>query len=484
MGVRYNYIPAFYNALGNTSTFLPSVFDPKKAPAISPADGSLLSVGDPYNGLALFGSAFPEKAIGRIPAASDPALKRLFAGLSRGAYDNNFREIGPRVGIAYDPWGNGRTAVRGGFGIFYDRIPTNVLINPSGNPPFNITSSIFDGNIDNPTGGTARSFPSNISMLPRQLATPSVISYNLGVLQQLPFHAILDVGYVGNQARHLAHTININQLPVGTRLNAPNSGINVNALRPYPGYAAINQRDQGDNSNYNSLQISVSRRMAAGFSMTANYTFAKALDTSSGTRQDAYNAVPDYGLSSVHRAHLANINYIYDVPFFANTRNPLIRHALGGWELAGVTTFQSGDPNTVTAEVDAARIGTASTRAEVISNPNLPSGSRTLARWFNTEAFLAPERMVPGRFGNGGRNILIGPGFSQWDVSAIKNFALTERIRLQFRAESFNVLNHPSFTGIDTTVRFDSAGRPAQTYGAVTGAGPARVLEFGLKLYF
>ena len=286
MGVRYNYIPAFYNALGNTSTFLPSVFDPKKAPAISPADGSLLSVGDPYNGLALFGSAFPEKAIGRIPAASDPALKRLFAGLSRGAYDNNFREIGPRVGIAYDPWGNGRTAVRGGFGIFYDRIPTNVLINPSGNPPFNITSSIFDGNIDNPTGGTARSFPSNISMLPRHLATPSVISYNLGVLQQLPFHAILDVGYVGNQARHLAHTININQLPVGTRLNAPNSGINVNALRPYPGYAAINQRDQGDNSNYNSLQISVSRRMAAGFSMTANYTFAKALDTSSGTRQD------------------------------------------------------------------------------------------------------------------------------------------------------------------------------------------------------
>jgi hypothetical protein len=92
--------------------------------------------------------------------------------------------------------------------------------------------------------------------------------------------------------------------------------------------------------------------------------------------------------------------------------------------------------------------------------------------------------MIGGRFGNSGRNILIGPGFSQWDASVIKNFTLTEKARLQFRAESFNFLNHPSFTGIDTTVRFDSAGRPAQTYGAVTGAGPARVLEFGMKVLF
>jgi hypothetical protein len=440
--------------------------------------------GDPYNGLVLFGSSFPDKANGRIPAASDASLKRLFVGLSRGAYDNNLRDIGPRFGFAYDPMGTGRTAVRGGFGIFYDRVPTNVLINPSGNPPFNVTSSIFDGNIDNPTGGTARAFPSNLSMLPRHLATPSVISYNLGVQQQLPFSVILDVGYVGNLARHLARTVNINQLPVGTRLNAPNSGINVNALRPYPGYASINERDQGDNSNYNALQITASRRMGSGFSITGNYTFSRALDTSSGTPQDSYNARVDYGLSSVHRAHLLNVNYIYDIPFFAKARKPIVRHALGGWELAGVTTYQSGAPNTVTALVDSARIGSASTRAELIGNPKLDASERTLARWFNTEAFLAPEKMIGGRFGNSGRNILIGPGFSQWDASVMKNFNLTEKARLQFRAESFNFLNHPSFTGIDTTVRFDSAGHPAQTYGAVTGAGPARVLEFGMKLLF
>jgi hypothetical protein len=267
-------------------------------------------------------------------------------------------------------------------------------------------------------------------------------------------------------------------------LNPPASNINPNALRPYAGYGAISERDQGDNSSYNSLQISGSRRMQSGLSLTANYTFSRTLDTSSGTPQNSYNVRPDYGLSSIHRAHLLNVNYIYELPFFRRDANAILRSTLGGWEVSGVTTYQSGAPNTVTVLSDVARIGSNSSRATVIGDPNLPKDQRTLARWFNTEAFLAPERMSPGVFGNAGRNTLIGPGFSEWDVAAIKNFDFRDRLRLQFRAESFNVLNHPSFTGIDTTVRFDSAGKPAQTYGAVTSVGPARVLEFGLKLLF
>src|SRR5206468_10724133 len=170
-------------------------------------------------------------------------------------------------------------------GIFYDRTPTNALINPSGNPPFNVTSSIFDGNIDNPAGGTARAFPSNLSMIPRSFKDPSVISYNFGIQQEVMRNVILDVGYVGNLGKHLLRTINLNQLPVGTRLNAPNSAINVNALRPYPGYGAINELDHSDNSSYNSLQVAASRRMKSGLSMTANYTFSRTIDTSSGTPQ-------------------------------------------------------------------------------------------------------------------------------------------------------------------------------------------------------
>jgi hypothetical protein len=485
MGVRYNYIPPFYNQLGNTSTFVPALFDPKKAAQINPSDGSIVpGTGDPYNGIALFGSSFPDKAKGRIPAASDPSLARLFAGFSRGAYDTNYGDVGPRFGFAYDPFGHGRTSVRGGFGIFYDRTPTNVLINPSGNPPFNVTASIFDGNIDNPNGGTERDFPSNLTMLPRSLKTPSVISYNFGVQQQLPGNVILDIGYVGNLGKHIARTININQLAVGTRLNPPNSNINQNALRPYLGYGSISMRDDGDNSNYNSMQMTVSRRVAAGFSLTGNYTWSRTLDTSSGSPQDSYNARADYGLSTVHRAHLLNINYIYELPFFRRTSNAAIRNVLGGWEVAGVTTYQSGAPNTIVVTSDVARIGASSSRATLVADPNLAAGDRTLSRWFNTEAALPPERMVQGVFGTGGRDVLIGPGFNQWDLSALKNFNFHERVRLQFRAESFNVVNHPSFTGIDTTARFDAAGKPTGTYGAVTGSGPARVLDFGLRLTY
>jgi hypothetical protein len=129
-------------------------------------------------------------------------------------------------------------------------------------------------------------------------------------------------------------------------------------------------------------------------------------------------------------------------------------------------------------------IGGSSSRASVAGNPNLSGSERTLARWFNTEAFLPPEKMTPGKFGDSGRGILIGPGFSLWDLSLLKNFPIRDRARVQFRAECFNFLNHPSFTGINTTVRFDSAGRPTQSYGAVTGAGPGRVIEFGLKLIY
>jgi hypothetical protein len=161
-----------------------------------------------------------------------------------------------------------------------------------------------------------------------------------------------------------------------------------------------------------------------------------------------------------------------------------VRHVLGGWELSGISFFQSGAPNSVSVPTDVARIGVSSSRASVAGSPNLPAGQRTLTRWFNTEAFLPPERMVPGRFGDSGRNILIGPAFSQWDVALLKNFRLRETLNLQFRAESFNLWNHPAFTGINTTVRFDAAGKPTQNYGAVTSSGPGRVLSFGLKLVF
>ncbi|MSV30319.1 MAG: hypothetical protein EXQ52_16490 [Bryobacterales bacterium] len=486
LGLRYNIIPPYYNAQGNASTWLSRLFDPSKAPQVSARDGSIVpGPGDAFNGIAIYGSSFPDAARGRLSQYDDPAVKRLFVGLPKGASATSWNDWGPRIGAAYDVFGNGKTAIRTGFGLFYDRVGSNQVSGQAQNPPFINVANVFDGNIDNPAGGSARAFPSNLNAWPEKMPTPKVVSYNFGIQQELPKSTILEVNYVGNVTRHFAYFRNVNQLAAGTRLNAPNSGINVNALRPYLGWGNISQRDNSDNSNYNSLQVSLSRRMSRGFSYGLSYTFSKTMDSfGGGTPQDSFNPKADIGLSTVHRANVLNVNYIYSLPFFEKSQNRPLRAVLGGWEVSGVTSIQSGAPVSVTVPADVARTGGASVRASVIGDPKLSDGERTPARWFRTEAFLNPALMTPGVFGNGGRNNLIGPGFHTWDVSLLKSFTVNERTKLQFRAESFNLFNHTNFTGIGTTVRLDAAGNPTGGFGSVNAAGPGRVLSLGLKLVY
>jgi len=485
-GLRWQIFVPIYSALGNFTTFLRTRFDPAKAPQINPSDGTIVpNTGDPYNGLFILGPGWPEAARGRIPEAFNPEFDRLFAGLPRGSYRTSFRNLGPRFGFAYDPFGDGKTSVRGGMGVFYDLMRTDSLGGTSSNPPFNRSASVFDGNIDAPGGGVTRAAPpGNLSFSSTTMNQPSSYSYNLNIQRGLPQQVIVDIGYVGTMGRRLTRTYNINQLPAGTRLNPPNSNINVNALRPFRGYANLNFQENGDTSHYDSLQLSLSRRMARGLQINANYTFSKTIDSSGGGFQDVYNSRADVGLSSIHRAHAANIAYVYEIPFFRKHSRKLARNLMGGWDLSGITSFQSGAPNSVTVPADVPRNGSSSTRATVIGDPKLPKNERTLTRWFNTEAFLDQSRMTPGQYGNSGRNILIGPGQSQWDVTLLKKIEVTEQVRMEFRFETFNLPNHTSFTGINTTVRFDAQGRPAQNYGAVNAANPARVLSFGLKLLF
>jgi hypothetical protein len=170
-----------------------------------------------------------------------------------------------------------------------------------------------------------------------------------------------------------------------------------------------------------------------------SYSFSKTLDTSGGgsngisSPQNSYNANADRGLSDINRKNVLNFNYICNLPFFAKHSSGLVRNTLGGWEIAGVTSFQSGSPFSVIVPKDVAAIGVASTHATATANPNLPASQRTLTKWFNASAFLLPAQMTPGQFGTSGRNILIGPGFQTWDLALIKNAAFAaEKIHFSF----------------------------------------------------
>lgn len=481
LGVRYNYIEPTTNALGTWTNFLPGRFSAANAPVVSKSDGSLVAgTGNPYNGISLVGTSFPSAAKGRVPQASDSSLASLFTGLPDAIVPTPTQNWGPRIGFAYSP--DSKTAIRGGFGIFYDVIETDQFRPTSANPPFSNSATIYNGKIDNPGGATFRSFPPSLTAIASTLPTPRFMTYNLDVQRELHGNVILSVGYVGTLGRHLIRTFNINQLPVGTLTSAANKGINANALVPYQGYGSISLIEASDNSNYNALQVSATKRYSNGLSFGVSYTFSKTLDTGAG--QDSYNARPDYGLAGIHRKNLLNFNYVYELPWLRNAKNALGRYVLGGWNLSGVTTFQSGAPGSVTVPSDVAGIGASSTRATVIGDPNLANGDRTLYQWFNTAAFLNPSLMTPGQFGSSGKNILVGPGFSEWDISLLKNFPVREKKRFQFRAETFNIFNHPSFTGINRTVRFDANGKATQSFGAVNAAGPGRMLEFGLKFIF
>jgi len=444
--------------------------------------------GNLYNGLALLGSGFSDYPYAnRIPAAAGNLSQytSLFHGLPKSVWDSPKNNFAPRFGFAYDPKADGKTAIRGGFGMFYDRPAANIyLLNMALNPPLDYSYSVFNGNIDNPNAAAGAVYPSALSTVSPNFKTPYMLTFNLNVQRQLPGKIILDVGYVGTLGRHLSRGININQLPVGTLTQAANKGVNANALRPYPGFGNIIEYDYGDTSNYNGLQTSANRRMASGLSFGSSFTWSKALDAlpqqtqyTPTTVQNAYNARADYGLSGVNRKFVFSVNAQYEVPFAKQSTNAFYREVAGGWTISGVFFAQSGAPLNVTVTPDVAGIGTAGSRASLVSGADLYLDNPTPTRWFNTAAFLTVAQMTQGQFGNAGRNILVGPAFNELDVALFKHFKVGERIDLEFRAESYNLPNHPSFTALGTVVG-------TSTFGAVTGTGNPRIDQFALKVHF
>lgn len=483
LGFRWAYMQPQYSALGNTTAFLPQYFNPAQAVRVLPSNGAIVpNSGNINNGLVLGGEGFPPQAQLRFPDITyDPTVIALFHNLPKGTANTDWATWQPRFGFAYDLTGKQSTVLRGGFGVFYERVEGNFIFSAVNNPPFIQQQTIYYGNVENPGGGTLQNFPNTINNSHYlDMKVPRVLNWSMGVEQKLSGSSILTVSYVGSSAANLSYQDNINQLPVGTLQAHP--GVNVAALRPYVGYAEIYEYNTGGNFIYNSLQVQLRKQFHQGGLLNVAYTWSSArTDANAYNYQpmDSYNLRGDWGPSSYNRKQILSVSYVYPLPFWLNGQT-WYQKVLGGWQISGVTVIQSGLPFNTIVQGDPAGIGISANLNErpVLLNTNWRGPSRT--QYLNPAAFGVP---APGTFGNLGAYALYYPLFNNWDVAVTKSFPITERVSARFRAEMFNFPNHLSYVNISNTVG-------SANFGQITGSGstPAatdpRTIQLALRLNF
>ena len=417
------------------------------------------------------------------------------SGVSSTSLQSRMNNWGPRVGFAYDLLGNGKTSLRGGWGLFYSDIRQQSLNNLSSNEPFGISMAVTQptGGLANPYADTGNPFPfvppataqakqsfkfilplTTVSEVDPNFRNAMVQQWNLSVQQQLFSDWILTVAYAGSTGRHLFIQDQLNPAIFGK------VGANVNARRLYaPNYTSIVDQLSVGNSSYNGLQVSANKRFHHGLTILANYTWSKSIDIGSNDGDapaNPFNIRAERGVSNFNLPHKFGGSFIWQLPGGTIHSAPL-RTIAGGWELNGIFTFQSGNPFTVTSGVDNSQSGVGADRANIVGDWRL-SGDRSkaqkIAQYFNKAAFAVNPL---GTFGNSGRNVMIGPGNQTIDFGAIKTFAIHERYRVQFRAEAFNLFNHANLNNPNANVS-------AATFGTITGAGAPRVLQLALKAMF
>lgn len=464
LGVRWQYGTPFYAGENTIVNFDPAYYDPARAVGLNAAGTVviLLPNSNRYNGLVR-----PE---GPIPQAlqSNPNLANVPANAPRGLYDakNYFM---PRVGFAYSPFADSKTAIRGGFGMYYDRIEGNVIFPLENNPPFVESASYENGNLSNIRGGAVSALApfANITTIDPNMKTSYTMNFSLGIQRELPFGLFVEANGVGNLGRNLTRQIDLNSIPLSVQLANP--GVNTNTLRPYKGYSGILQRVGDATSHYYAMQLYGAKRKG-DFLATLSYTWSKVLTDANVLTEQAedglINREFNFGPANFDRTHVFVATYTYGIPFFKNA-NGLVKALLDGYEISGITRYQSGRPFTITA---ASSIG--GTRRADVNGDDLYI--REGRQWINPAAFAA----APGsRLGNSGVGIIRGPNFFINDFSIRKRFKIGEKRDLRLQGDVFNAFNRNNFRDIQTTAT-------SASFGQFTTSGPGRSIQLGIKFAF
>ena len=512
-GVRFYHDPPVYDAKENTSSFSPAAWNPAQAPVlIRPGVASGVNVGiDPTTG-----TVYGQGQVGDfVPGVGNPADGMLTGGKNgfpAGLYSTAPIAVAPRFGFAWDPFKDGKTAIRGGGGVYFNRTLSSILFLTS-NPPTVFSPTTYYGTLAGIASSAASSYlaPSgtvySLSSVPHQ---EQIYNFNLSIDRRIGSN-LFSVGYTGSLGRHLQWERNINAVPAGAdfyqTINPQNknpqssSALSTNFLRPYSAYGDTYIYEFAANSNYHALLLSLQHRLAHGINVSANYTFSKALDTA-----DGYGSAVDpfldprsrnYGPAGFNRTQVFTCNFYYTLPRpgKATGFRPL-GWVADNWELSGVTRMLTGAPITPGYSLisglnsptgtpsDSARMEVTNPTAPLASRfgpPPEPAGQATVAQagpWLSTST--APQ------FGNLGQNVLTGPGTENWDLSLYRVIPFKEgRVKAMLRLETYNTFNHTQFSGINSTAQFNTLGQQVNTaFLLPNGARPARYVQIAMRVTF
>ena len=523
IGLRYSYFGAPWDRNGRLSNFVPALFNQAQAPQVTGAGNRVVGTGNFCNGM-IVNSQNPQTAPnGCVPAVSP------FGKYVVEAPKGNFQ---PRVGLAWDPFGKGKTSIRTGYGIFYDQVLSGTYLQNIGlNPPYQETFTISASalplgatppSLDRPVppgvnvGPAATLTAPNIRALQPDWKDPYMQQWSFEVQQQFGAETVASVGYFGSKGTHLIGSFELNEIPPGqarntlcasgtNTLQTPNvatvpcqapgtyfggtgglASTILDQIRPFRGYRSINMITPQFNSNYHSLQSQLQRRFGESAQVGVAYTWSKNLTDNQTDRatapQNSYNIGQDRGRAALDRRHVFTANYIYELPFM-KTQQGLAGKFLGGWQVTGLLTLQTGLPFTLTTNYDAAGLGNvpaliAGNRPNLLCDPN-ENAPHTFESWANLSCVQANPTAAPiaNVLGNAGRGVIDGPSTERFDFSLFKNIRFSERFRLQLRGEVFNIFNHTNFRTIN--------GNTTQgTYNQVTAVRDPRNIQLGIKFYY